>query len=173
MQALEKAWRRWFITWRDYAFALVENTQSEDGDDVLQDAVVRTILARPVLRTEHDAHYYMLAAVRTTAIHLFNVQSRRQNAGLFGFGRDELFASDPLEMLLEQEAEERKEGLTQKAVNAMNELDEGRRQILELLVLREPPLTLREVAALQGLPLTTVHYRLKQTLRQLAREVGE
>jgi DNA-directed RNA polymerase specialized sigma24 family protein len=80
--------------------------------------------------------------------------------------------SDPLRLFLETENEGRRAALVQKALNAMRELRPEYREVVEMLVLREPPLKLREVAELQGAPISTVHSRLQAALRELARSLG-
>lgn len=55
----------------------------------------------------------------------------------------------------------------------MDGLRPEQRQAVELLVLREPPLKLREVADLQDTAISTVHSRLQSALGQLGDAVGE
>ena len=47
-------------------------------------------------------------------------------------------------------------------------LPEEIRQAVECHVLREPPMRLREIAAIQGVVISTVHDRINRGLRQLA-----
>lgn len=169
IDTIEKAWSERFHRWRGYALALTGNWT--DAEEVVQEAVARTMRADPRLRTERDAHHYVLAAVKTAALQLF--ESRRR---LRLTGDDEQFdraeiASDPLRLVLQDEAREVELALTQKALNALRELNEQQREVVELLVLREPPLKLRQVAEIQGAPISTVHSRLQSALRELGRRL--
>ena len=167
--SIEKAWSRRFHRWRGYALSLTGNWT--DAEEIVQEAVARTLSADPDLRTEADAHYYMLAAVRSSALQLFE---RRRRIRLFGEEEEPAtweMASDPLRIVLAEEETHKQQALTQKVLNALRELPLPQRQAVELLVLREPPMKLREVAELQDAPISTVHSRLQAALRALARDL--
>lgn len=162
--SIEKAWASRFTRWRAYAIALTGN--GTDAEDVIQEAVARTMQAGPRLATERDAFRYVLAAVRSAAVRLF--RSRGRLLPLVDGDLDEVdVASGPLRMLLDWEHEERQLALQQKALNAVRELDAVKREVVELMILREPPMKLRQVAELQGAPISTVHSRLTAALREL------
>lgn len=140
-----------------------------DAEEIIQEALARTLRANPRLDTERDAHRYVLAAVRNTAMQLFAGRRRIQLVD------DERRldradgGTDPLRLYLESEATGHRQALLQKALNAMTELRPECRQVVELVVLREPPMLLREVAEVQNAPISTVHSRLRTALRQLGR----
>ena len=143
-----------------------------DAEDIVQEALARTLRARPRLETEGDAHRYVTAAVRSSAIQLYD---RRRRLLLVGDERqlDRCDAvSDPLRLFLETEDESHRMALVQKALNAMQDLRPEYREVVELLVLREPPMKLREVSELQQAPISTVHSRLRAALRELASALG-
>ncbi len=142
-----------------------------DAEEVVQEALARTIRAGPRLRTERDAHHHVLAAVKTAALQLFETRRRFRLTG-----DDEPFAradvaSDPLRLVLEDEARESELALTRKALEALQDLTPQQREVVELLVLREPPMKLRQVAQIQGAPISTVHSRLQSALRELGRRL--
>lgn len=171
LDSIEKAWASRFHRWKGYAISLTGSVT--DAEEVVQEAVARTIRANPDLATEADAHYYILAAVRSVAMSLFD---RRRRLSPFEeqapIPRKDV-ASNPLRRLLRREAEGHKQALAEKAYDAMEALDPKLKQIVELIVLREPPLKLREVAAIQDAPISTVHSRLQSALGKLGREVGD
>ena len=141
-----------------------------DAEEVVQEAVARTMQAGPPLATEGDAFRYVLAAVRSAALRLF--RSRGRLLPLVDGDLDELdVASGPLRTLLDQEREEHQLALQQKAMNAVQELDAVKREVVELMILREPPMKLRQVAELQGASISTVHSRLTSALRELGRSL--
>jgi len=171
VDSIEKAWSNRFHRWRGYALSLTGNWT--DAEEIIQEALTKTLRAGPRLESEGDAHRYVLAAVRSTAMQLFVgrkrvklVDDERQ------LDRPEV-VSDPLRIYLESEADGHRQALIQKALNAMQELRPEYREVVELLVLREPPLKLREVAELQQAPISTVHSRLRAALQQLGRALGE
>jgi len=142
-----------------------------DAEEVVQEAVTRTVGAAPPLQSERDAHHYVLAAVKTAALKLF--ESRRRllpTGGVEGFDQADV-ASNPLRLLLQDEAHQLELALTQKALNALADLKPQQRQVIQLLVLREPPLKLREVAEIQGTAVSTIHSRMQSALRQLGRQL--
>lgn len=169
--SLEKAWLRRFHRWKGYATALTGSVT--DAEEVIQEAVARTIRANPTLPSEADAHHYVLAAVRSVALQLFSHRSRVQSLEAEAERPTSRVASDPLALCLAAEAMERQEALVHRAYDALEELDPELRQAVELMVLREPPMKLRELAAIQGAPLSTVHSRLQSALRKLARNVSD
>ena len=71
---IEKAWFSRFQRWRGYALSLMGNVT--DAEEVVQEAVARTVRARPKFGSEQDAHNYVLTAVRTAALQMF--QQRRR-----------------------------------------------------------------------------------------------
>lgn len=144
-----------------------------DAEEIIQEALAKTLRARPRLETERDAHHYILAAVRSTAMHLFAgrrriqlVEDERQLDRVDG-------GANPLRVYLDTEAEGARRALLDRVLEAMRELRPECREAVELLVLREPPLKLREVAEIQGAPLSTVHSRLQAALRDLAGALEE
>lgn len=165
-KVIEKAWARRFHKWRGYALALTGNWM--DAEDVVQEAVIRTVHAQPRLENERDANNYILVAVRTAALQLFEHRRRVRPIQDEGPGELEDGGPDPLQVALGREARSRQRQLQEQALEGLAELGDFQRQAVELLVLREPPLKLREVAAIQEAPISTVHSRLRAALRDLA-----
>lgn len=144
-----------------------------DAEEVIQEAVVRTVRAQPRLVTEQDAHNYILTAVRTASLKLFERRRRlRAFADAVG-GEPAVTCSGPLSTVLAAEEGEVEARLVELALHGVRQLEPLQRQAVELLILRDPPLRLREVAELQGAPLSTVHSRLRAALRQLGRRLRD
>lgn len=169
--SIEKAWSRRFYRWKGYATSLTGSVT--DAEEVIQEAIARTLRANPPLSTEKDAHHYVLAAVRSVALQLFRHRGRQRAVEPRELERHDEAASNPLRMLLRAEAESRNLAMAQKAFNALQAMEPHLREVVQLLVLEEPPMKLREVAEIQGAPISTVHSRLQSALRQLAREIGD
>ncbi len=75
-------------------------------------------------------------------------------------------------MLLGAERSRTQRKLVETALRLLDGLEPVHREVLELLVLRDPPMKLREVAAIQDAPISTVHSRLQAALSQLGRRVS-
>lgn len=171
LAVVAKAWNRRFYQWRGYALALTGNLG--DAEDVVQEAVLRTLRARPDLPTERDAYYYVLTAVRSAAYRL--VQRRGRLRPVDELRREPRSgpASSALRQVLDAEAKQETEALLELVMEAMDTLRPEQRQAVELLILRDEPLKLREVAEIQSAPISTVHSRLKAALRTLGESLED
>lgn len=167
---VEKAWRRRFANWKSYAIKLTGNPK--DAEEVVQDAVVRTLRAGPDLSTELDAHRYILTAVKTSALQLLRGRNRRFPLDELHPIRRSTVESSPLRMVLQRESSRHHRELYEAVIERLDILRPEQRQAVELLVLREPPLKLREVAEIQDAAISTVHSRLQSALEQLGDAVG-
>jgi RNA polymerase sigma factor (sigma-70 family) len=170
-EILEKAWLQRFPRWRSYAAAILGNR--EDAEEAVQEAVARTLRARPSLCTEQDAHNYVLTAVRTAALQLISRRRRSVPLGEPERAAKEGGAESPLRRVLDAEARGRSRQLQDHALAQLDALRPEQRQVIELLLLREPPMKLREVAAIQEAAISTVHSRLQAALRFLGRRLRE
>ncbi len=74
-------------------------------------------------------------------------------------------------MMLGEERTRNRRHLVELALRLVGDLEPVHREVLELLVLGDPPLKLREVAAIQGAPISTVHSRLQAALLQVGRRM--
>ncbi len=167
--AIKKAWSNRFIRWRAYALSLTGN--KTDAEEIVQEAIARTIKAAPELATEQDAYHYVIAAIRSSAYRMFAHRGRHRELDETEGAVD--VGSDPLARVLEAEADQERRQLHHMAIRAVDELAPLHRQVIELLVLRDPPLKLREVAAIQGAPISTVYSRLQAALRAIGRHFHE
>lgn len=167
--AIKKAWVNRFHRWTAYALSLTGT--KTDAEEVVQEAIMRTMNAAPHLATEQDAYHYVLAAIRSSAYHMFSRRGRRRDLGEEAAG--EQLTSDALQCALVVEEVERRREMTSAALRVVGHLAPLHREVIQLLVLREPPLKLREVAAIQNAPVSTVYSRLQSALRSLARDLAK
>jgi RNA polymerase sigma-70 factor (ECF subfamily) len=165
--AIKKAWANRFYRWRAYALSLTGNRT--DAEEIVQEAITRTMKAAPHLATEQDAYHYVVAAIRSSAYLMFSRRGRQRQLG--DEAALESMASDALGQAMEVEEAAQRKALTGAAIEALAVLTPLHRETVELLVLREPPMKLREVAAIQNAPISTVYSRLQAALRSLAREL--
>lgn len=168
--SLERAWLARHNRWRGYALSLTGN--ETDAEEIIQEALARTLRARPALADESDAHRYVLTAVRTAAWRLFQRRRRTVVRDLADLPEAADVTSDPLRLALAGEFTAQRSSLAQTAIAALRSLRPEYRQAIEMLVLREPPLKLRELAQLQEASISTVHSRLQAALRDLGRAVA-
>ena len=54
-----------FLDWRQFALSLTRN--DADAEDLVDDAVLRTLRAEPRLKGESEVHAYLLTAIRDTS----------------------------------------------------------------------------------------------------------
>ncbi len=167
---IEKAVDSGFSVW--WRYALFRTRKQEDADEVVQDALYRTLRARPNLKSEEEASRYIWTVIRTTSVRTIGaarsgVRTKEITDEAFATS-EQTFGRSPLEALIKAE---REDGLAQTLEVVMEEfkrLPEELKQAVELHVLREPPLRLREIAKVQGVAISTVHDRVSRGLRQLA-----
>lgn len=171
LNSIEKAWNSRFHRWKGYALALTGN--ATDAEEVVQEAVARTVRARPDLESERDAHNYVLTAVRTAALQLFYKRKRFQPIDNAPLAEEVDIASNPLRIALAREQRDATTKMAARAIEALDLLSPVHQEVVRLLVLREPPMRLREVAEIQGAPVSTVHSRLQSALRLLGRELKD
>jgi len=176
VDVLEDTWPQFERWWYGYAMRLTRS--SADAEDIVQDAVVRTLQAEPELPNERAAKAYVMEAVKTSALKLYRSRSRARpdHEAERAVWREEIEPEDaptPLEILLDEERVAERKDLIDRMHGELDRLPEDQRQAVELLVLREKPLKLREVAEIQDAPISTVHSRLQAGLRKLGEAVRE
>ncbi len=168
-ELLEKASATRWPQWRRYALSLTRN--QADADDVVQDAIAKTLLAEPDLDSEERVHHYVQRAIRNTAFSL--IDGRRRYVELPDPERALPGGASALEVMLDSEDELAKRRLARALKSKLPELRDDDRQVIEGLVMRTPRLKLREMAEIQGVATPTVHYRLKTALKRLLELVEE
>ncbi len=163
----ERTWRKRSPLWKAYALRLTR--RPADADDVVLEATTRTLQTQPDLDSEGRVHAYMTTAIRHIA---FDVVRKRGREVAFDEGKTEVgrtYASSALQLAMSEEAREQRTSLGVVLKGELVRLPKKHRDVIEMIVLRTPPMKLREVAALQGVATSTVHYRLRRGLDALAR----
>ena len=149
--------------WQRYALSLTRN--AADADDVVQDAIAKTLRAAPDLDTEERMHRYVQRAIRNTAFTL--IDGRRRYVEMADPERVLPGGTSALEIMLDGEDELAKRRLARALKSKLPELRDEHREVIEGLVMRTPRMKLREMAEIQGVSTPTVHYRLKTALKKL------
>lgn len=162
-----RTWRKRAPLWKGYALRLTR--RPADADDVVLEATKRTLQTQPDLDSEARVHAYMSTAIRHLA---FDVVRKRGREVAFDDGKNEVgrnYASSALQLAMSEEAHEQRTSLGVALKRELVRLPKEHRDAVEMIVMRTPPMKLREVAALQGVATSTVHYRLHRGLDTLAR----
>jgi RNA polymerase sigma-70 factor (ECF subfamily) len=169
-EMFERSWRERLPGWRAYALRLTRDPA--DAEDVVLEATARTLQTQPELDSETRLHAYVITAIRHIAFEL--VRRKRQMTPLDEDrpGPHRRFASSALQLALSGECRRQRAELGAALHAELASLPEAQRQAVELMVLRTPPMKLREVAQLQGVTTSTVHYRLSKGLEILATRAG-
>lgn len=141
---LQIAWRNRVSDWRRFALSLTRN--HADAEDLVDEAVVRTLRADPHLRSESEVHAYVTTAICNTWFMWAPVRASRL-ALLVKLGhRPEDYASSALQDLVA--AEHR--GRPEEAVGgALEKMKREIRVAFGLYLIGDPGLTLREIAEIQ------------------------
>lgn len=169
--ALADAWSLFAADWRRYALRLTRD--AADADDIVQDAIVRTLRAEPELPNERATRQYVMEAVKTSALKLYR---GRENALRRPARKKELLPDSlptALDVALAEESHQRRRVLIDHVRDELKRLPAEQRQAVELMVLREEPLKLREVSEIQDAPISTVHSRLQAAIEKLGQAMSE
>jgi RNA polymerase sigma factor (sigma-70 family) len=150
-----------------YAWGLVGN--ETDAEDVVQDAACGSLRADPKVSDEKGVDAYMRVAIRSNSRSL--VRRRRRHDQRRNESRPvevlESLEKSLVEVAIDLETKREDEGLLERVFEHLGRLPAQLRQVVDLLVLREPPMTLKEVAEMQGISIAGVHYRLERALQLL------
>jgi len=165
---LESTWRSRARSWLNYARHLVGN--EADAEDLVQDAVYKSLRVDPDLNNEREASSYVRSAIQRGAQRLVGKRRRLTHAGTIPATevREQQVWESPYLLILSKEEADETEELIGRARKYLAALSEDKRVAIELAILREPPKTLREIAEIQGVAISTVHERVRRGLRALA-----
>jgi RNA polymerase sigma-70 factor (ECF subfamily) len=162
----ERTWRERSPMWRAYALRLTGNPS--DADDVVHEATARTLSTGPDLDTGARLHAYVLTAIRNISLELVRNRGREVTLDERYPPSGRAYASSALQLALSGEARDRRRELADALRQELGRLPLEHRQVVEWILLRTPPLRLREVAERQGVATSTAHYRLNRALETLA-----
>ena len=146
-----------------------------DAEDAVQEAIAKVLTGPGTLVDADAAGRYLTRSISHCAID--RVRARRR---LTSFAEDD----EPGPRLVPVDATQESRLLSAEAAIAQREqlrrmleelktLPEPQREAIELLVLRQPPMKLREASEVTGAPISTLHSRLQSALDNLRRTLSE
>lgn len=160
--------------WVRMALRITSNPQ--DAEDAVHEAITRVLQGAGDLPDVESVGRYLTRSVSHCAIDKVRARSR-----LTGFAEDpeepgprmESVDATQEERLLAEEAEQAKRKRLERTMSAMADLPDSQREAVELLILRDPPLKLREASEITGAPISTLHSRMKAALDKLRKKLSE
>lgn len=167
-----RIWKEKYRRWIGYAWRLVGS--KTDAEDVVQDAAHSSLKANPETDGEVETDAYMHAAIRSSAKkHSRRFGGRRPGSGSHARGIQLTTGEKSLvDIAIELEDDLEAERLSRIAMDGLNQLPDEQREALELVVLSDPKVPLREVAERQGVSISAVRWRVNKALETL-REIDE
>jgi len=146
-----------------------------DAEDAVQEAISKVLSGPGTLVDADSAGRYLTRSVSHCAIDKVRARSR-----LTQFAEDDepgprLAPVDANQevRLLSAEAASFERRKVAHMLEQLQELPKHQRQAIELLVLRQPPMKLREAAEVTGAPISTLHSRLQSALASLRKILSE
>lgn len=156
-EVLQESWKRRAGQWGRYAHML--SGGSADADDLVQEALLRTLTAGPDICEEAVANAYIRTAIRSRAMDLHGNRRRSRTVNIDAVAGQIPAGASPLQALLNKEDRERERRLGERLQELLQSLKPAYREVLELRLMRQPPMTLKEIAQRQGLTTAAVQYR--------------
>lgn len=147
----------------------------QDAEDAVQEAISKVLTGPGTLIDSDSAGRYLTRSVSHCAIDRVRARSR-----LTGFAeRDEpgprlapVEANQENRLLSAEEAHLQREQLD-RMLEELKDLPKHQREAIELLILRQPPMKLREASEATGAPISTLHSRLQAALESLRKTLSE
>ena len=130
----------------------------------------RTLEVDPDLASEQELHRYLLKAMRRIWINVVTRRRLRRKRLRELQLTVELFAPSVWQKFVELE---RQRGLDQVVNDALDQMGPEIAEAYLLYTEEEPPLVLREVAAIQGVSTSTAHVRVQEAFWILADALEE
>lgn len=146
-----------------------------DAEDAVQEAISRVLSGPGNLHDADSAGRYLTRSVSHCAIDRVRARSRLSRFAEADEPGPRLapVAADQETRLVSREETALEEEQLRRMLAELRTLPKHQREAVELLVLREPPLKLREAAELTGAPISTLHSRLQAALGNLRELLSE
>ena len=146
-----------------------------DAEDAVQEAVSRVLAGAGNLPDVESAGRYLTRSVNHCAIDRVRARSRLTSFAEPGEPGPRLGGvdADQEERLVLDEERSAQAEQVKRMLQRLKDLPEAQREAVELLVLREPPLKLREASEITGAPISTLHSRLQSALGSLRKMLSE
>lgn len=148
-----------------------------DAEDAVQEAISKVLTGPGTLADEDSAGRYLTRSVSHCAIDRVRARSRLTSFSEpddSGPGRRLApVAPDQEARMIDDETARLRRHQMDNMVEALKRLPRHQREVIELLVLRQPPMKLREASELTKTPISTLHSRLKSALETLRKIMSE
>ena len=147
----------------------------QDAEDAVQEAISRVLGGAGQIADADAAGRYLTRTVSHCAIDRVRARSRLTSLAETEEPGPRLAPMDPDQesrLLRAEDAAAERERLD-RLLEELETLPEPQRQAVELLVLRQPPMKLREASELTGTPISTLHSRLQSAVDNLRRNLSE
>lgn len=160
--------------WVRMAIRITHNRQ--DAEDAVHEAVTRVLAGSGNLPDADSAGRYLTRSVSHCAIDRVRARGRLTS---FAESPDEpgprptSVDADQESRLLASEAAKLEARKLKRILRALSGLPDKQRQAVEMFILRDPPLKLREASEETGAPISTLHSRLKAALENLRQILSE
>lgn len=148
-----------------------------DAEDAVQEAISKVLTGPGTLVDEDSAGRYLTRTVNHCAID--RVRARKRAVSFVegdeaGPGpRLAPVEPDQEERMLTAEAARFQRRQQERMLAELRRLPAHQREVIELLVLRQPPMKLREASEITGAPISTLHSRLQAALETLRKILSE
>jgi len=150
-------------------------TNVYDAEDAVQEAISKVLTGPGTLVDADSAGRYLTRSISHCAIDKVRARSR-----LTSFAEDDEpgprlvpVDADQESRLLAAEAALGEREQLHRMLDELKTLPEPQREAIELLVLRQPPMKLREASEVTGAPISTLHSRLQSALDTLRKTLSE
>jgi len=149
------------------------------AEDCLQDGFRKFLESNRAFADEREAEKYLC---RVLINHFIDELRRRrtQVRSTCAFDAEQhdhtAPGAGPEIRVIARQTAELKQNLAGRLSRRLDRLPAFQRELIYLMLLREPPLSLRQVSQLKKIPISTLHSRFRNAidrLRELCRELGE
>lgn len=146
-----------------------------DAEDAVQEAISKVLTGPGTLVDADSAGRYLTRSVSHCAIDRVRARSRLTSFAEADEPGPRLVPvdADQESRLLSTEASLAQRQQLDRMLEELKTLPEPQREAIELLVLRQPPMKLREASEVTGAPISTLHSRLQSALDNLRRILSE
>ena len=146
-----------------------------DAEDAVQEAISKVLTGPGTLVDADSTGRYLTRCVSHCAIDKVRARSRLTSFAEADEPGPRLVPVDPDQesQLVDQEDERAKRDQLERMLEELKTLPEQQREAIELLVLRQPPMKLREASETTGAPISTLHSRLQSALDNLRKILSE
>ena len=146
-----------------------------DAEDAVQEAISKVLTGPGTLIDADSAGRYLTRSVSHCAIDRVRARSRLTHFAEANEAGPRLAPVAPDQedrLMAAEEALARREQL-RLMLDELQTLPKNQREAIELLVLRQPPMKLREASEHTGAPISTLHSRLQSALDSLRKNLSE